>query len=311
MTDMFVWAEKYRPKTVADCILPKELKSNFQAMVDAKSVDSLLLYGGPGCGKTTVARAMLEELGLDYIIVNGSLDGNIDTLRTTIMQFASSISFSGGRKYVIIDEADYLTNAVQPALRNFMEEYSQNCGFILTANYPNRIMKEMKSRLAEVSFMMPEAEKPKLMAQLFKRVKNILDVEGVSYVDAAVAELVKLRFPDMRKVLIQLQAYSKTGRIDAGVIAGASDETIKELVGFLKKKDFTGMRKWVGEHAEIEFSDIMRKLYDMSYDIVKPSSIPQLVLIIADNQKTLPFAADKEIHTVGTLTEILVDVEFV
>lgn len=311
MTDKFVWAEKYRPNTVADCILPKDLKAKFQGMVDANSVDSLLLYGGPGTGKTTVARAMLEELGLDYIVINGSLDGNIDTLRTTILQFASSISFSGGRKYVIIDEADYLTNAVQPALRNFMEEFSQNCGFILTANYPNRIMKEMKSRLAEVSFAIPDAEKAKLMAQLFKRIKAILGNEGVDFNEAAVAELVKLRFPDMRKILVELQSYSKSGRIDAGLLASTSDDSIKELVGFLKKKDFNGMRKWVAEHAEVEFTDIMRKLYDLSYELIKPNSVPQLVLIIADNQKTLPFAADKEIHTVGTLTEIMVDVEFV
>ena len=311
MSSDFLWVEKFRPKLIADAILPPSLKQTFQQFVDQKNIPNLLLCGRAGVGKTTVARAMLEEIGADYLIINGSMNGNIDTLRNDIRQFASSISFYGGRKYVILDEADYLNpNSTQPALRNFMEEFSKNCGFILTANFSNRIIDPLHSRCSVVEFKIEKDDKPKMAALLFKRAQQILDTEGVEYDPKAVVEVVKKFFPDFRRVLNELQRYSATGRIDSGILVNFTDEKLKGLIELIKQKNFTEIRKWVGENPDIDTTTFFRKLYDAAADYMKPSSIPQLVLILAGYQYKAAFVADQEINILACLTEIMVEGEF-
>lgn len=306
-----LWVEKYRPKKISDCVLPADLKSTFQQFVDNKHVPNLLLTGSAGVGKTTVARAMLEELGCDYIVINGSMNGNIDTLRNDILQFASSVSFTGGRKYVILDEADYLNaNSTQPALRNFMEEYSGNCGFILTCNFKNRIIEPLHSRCSVIEFKIAKADVPKLAAQFFRRVESILTGEGVQYDKAVVAEVVKKHIPDWRRVLNELQRYSTTGKIDSGILVSLSDENFKKLIGSLKSKNFNEMRKWVVENSDSS-SVVFRKVYDTMHDFLKPGSIPQVVLLIADYQYKAAFVADHEINLAAFLTNLMVEAEFV
>lgn len=309
--DDFLWVEMYRPPTVADTILPQTLKQTFQQFVTDGAIPNLLLTGKAGMGKTTVAKAMLEELSCDYIVINGSLNGNIDTLRNDIQQFASSISLNGGRKYVILDEADYLNpNSTQPALRNFIEEFSKNCGFILTCNYKNRIIPELHSRCSVIEFKIPSTEKPKLAAKFFKRVTDILSTQKVEFDEKAVAAVVEKHFPDFRRTLNELQRYAACGRIDAGILVNHTDFTLKELVGYMKNKDFTNVRKWVGQNVDIDTNVLFRKFYDTAIDHLKPASIPQLVLIIAEYQYKQAFVADNEINTVAFLTEVMVECEF-
>lgn len=257
----FLWVEKYRPKTIDECILTPELKSTFSSFVEKGEIPNLLLTGSAGVGKTTVARAMLEEINADYIVVNGSMNGNIDTLRTEIMQFASTVSFSGGRKYVILDEADYLNaNSTQPALRNFMEEFSRNCGFILTCNFVNRIIEPLHSRCSVINFNISKNELPRLAAGFFKRVVNILNAEKVEFDKAVVAELINKHVPDWRRVLNELQRYSHNGKIDSGIFVNLGDESFKALIGYLKTRNFTEMRKWVAENADSDSTSLFRKL---------------------------------------------------
>lgn len=312
MTDTdFLWVEKYRPKTIQDTVLPAELKQTFQQFVDDQVVPNLLLSGKAGTGKTTVARAMLEELGCDYIVINGSMNGNIDTLRNDISNFASSVSLSGGRKYVILDEADYLNpNSTQPALRNFMEEFSRNCGFILTCNFKNKIIDPLHSRCSVVEFKIPTKEKPKLASQFFKRVLDILTKENVAADQKVVAAVVEKHFPDFRRTLNELQRYGASGTIDAGILVSVQDTSIKELIGYMKSKDFTSVRKWVGENLDTDPVVLFRKFYDASVDHFKASAIPQLVLLIAEYQYKQAFVADSEINTVAFLTECMVECEF-
>lgn len=312
MRDDFLWCEKYRPRAVKDTVLPHSLQAVFQQFVDDGNIPNLLLTGRAGTGKTTVARAMLEELGCDYIIINGSMNGNIDTLRNDIQNFASSISLAGGRKYVILDEADYLNaNSTQPALRNFMEEFSKNCGFILTCNYPNRIIKELHSRCSVVAFTIPSTEKPKLASKFFRRVMDILSSEQVQAEPKAVAAVVEKHFPDFRRTLNELQRYAATGSIDSGILVNVQEENIKALVEHMKVKDFTNVRKWVVENIDIEPNVLYRKFYDTASDFFKKSSIPQLILILAQYQYKQAFVADSEINIVACLTEIMVECEFV
>jgi DNA polymerase III delta prime subunit len=310
--DDFLWSQLYRPKTIDQCILPVGLKTTFQQFVDNGTIPNMLLTGRAGVGKTTVARAMLEQLECDYMIINGSMNGNIDTLRVDISQFASSVSLRGGRKYVILDEADYLNaNSTQPALRNFMEEFSKNCGFILTCNFKNKIIEPLHSRCTVVDFKIPKNEKVSMASQFMKRAAVILQTERVEYDAGAVAELISKYFPDWRRVLNELQRYSSTGKIDSGILANLSDESFKSLFEALKNKSFTNMRKWVGENTDIESSVLFRKIYDSAVQYIKPASIPQVVLILGDYQYKAAFVADPEINIVACLTMIMTECEFV
>lgn len=311
MREDFLWVEKYRPRTIADTILPTELKATFQKFVDEGSVPNMLLTGRAGVGKTTVARALLEQLGADYIVINGSMHGNIDTLRTDILNFASTVSFSGGRKYVILDEADYLNpNSTQPALRNFMEQYSKNCGFILTCNFKNKLIEPLWSRTSVIDFVVPKNEKPKLAAQFYRRVIDILSKEQVTFEPKAVAGLIERHFPDWRRVLNELQRYAATGSIDVGILSNLQDESFKSLVGYLKNREFSNVRKWVGENSDVDTATFFRKFYDSSFELMDSPSVAQLVLILAKYQYQAAFVADHEINLAACLTEVMVECTF-
>lgn len=311
MLEEFLWVEKYRPKTVNDAVLPEQLKATFQEFVNQKNIPNLLLSGPAGCGKTTVARAMLEELDCDYIVINGSLNGNIDTLRNEIQQFASSISLSGGRKYVILDEADYLNaNSTQPALRNFMEEYSKNCGFIMTCNFKNRIIEPLQSRCSVIDFRIKKAELPDLAKQFMRRVCNILETENIEYDKQVVAALIKKHFPDWRRVINELQRYSATGKIDSGLLANVQEASIKSLMTFLKDKDFTSTRKWVAENLDSDTTAIFRTLYDTASQYFTTESVATLVLILAKYQYQAAFVSDHEVNLMACLTEIMIECKF-
>jgi len=311
MREQFLWVEKYRPRKIEDCILPEELKATFQKFVDDGSIPNLLLSGSAGVGKTTVARAMLEQINADYIVINGSMNGNIDTLRNDIRNFAATVSFTGGRKYVILDEADYLNaNSTQPALRNFMEEYSSNCGFILTCNFANRIIAPLHSRCSVVEFKINGKQKAALAKQFMSRVDGILGEESVEYDKKVVAELIMKHFPDWRRVLNELQRYGAAGRIDSGILAQIDNIDIRELVKMLKVKDFTAMRKWVAANSAMDVQIIFRRLYDTSSETMTPESVAELVLILAEYQYKAAFVVDQEINLTATLTKIMTDCEF-
>ena len=306
-----LWTEKYRPRTIEDCILPERLKKPFQEYVNQKQIPNLLLTGGAGVGKTTVAKAMCNETGCDFMIINGSDESGIDTFRTKIKNYASSMSLTGGRKVIIIDEADYLNpNSTQPALRNAIEEFAGNCSFIFTCNYKNRIIEPLHSRCAVIEFSLKNGEKAKMASAFFKRIQSVLQSESVEYEDKVIAELIKKHFPDFRRIINELQRYSQFGKIDTGILAQIGDITIDEIVKFIRNKDFTAIRKWVATH-EIDSNTLYRKIYDAMYDVMKPQSIPQAVLILADYQYKAAFVADQEINTVACLTEIMVNCEFV
>ena len=311
MLQDFLWVEKYRPKKIADTVLPDDLKKTFQQFVDNKEIPNLILTGGPGIGKTTVARAMLEEIGCSYIVINGSMNGNIDTLRNEIKNFASTVSFTGGRKYVILDEADYLNpQSTQPALRNFMEEFSSNCGFILTCNFLNRIITPLHSRCSVVQFKVNKADRPKLATQFYGRVMTILRQENIEFDAKVLPELIMKFFPDWRRVLNELQRYAATGKIDAGILANAKDVSFKTLASSLKEKDFATMRKWVVENLDNDPSTFFRSVFDSMNEYVQPQSVPQLVLLLADYQNKAAFVADQEINMVAFLTEVMAACEF-
>ncbi len=311
MREEYLWVESWRPKKVEEAILPKDLQTTFQEFVDQKNIPNLILAGGPGVGKTTIAKAMLEQLDCDYIVINGSLSGNIDTLRNEIMQFASSVSLTGGRKYVILDEADYLNpNSTQPALRNFMEEYSKNCGFILTCNFKNRIIQPLHSRCSVIDFKI-NGDAPQLASKFFKRVEHILTTEEITYDKIVVVELITKFFPDYRVVSNELQRYSASGTIDSGILTNLSDENFKTLIKHLKNKNFTDMRKWVASNLDNEPVVLFRNIYDNASHVMNKSSIPQLVLTIADYQYKSAFVADQEINMVACLTQLMAECEWV
>lgn len=307
-----LWVERYRPKTVEECILPPSLKKTFSEFVASGVIPNLTLSGGAGVGKTTVAKAMLEQLGCDYIVINGSMNGNIDTLRTEIKDFASTMSLQGGRKYVILDEADFLNaNSVQPALRNFMEEYSANCGFILTCNYLSRILPALQSRCPPIEFKIENKDKAKLATLFFKRVLTILDGENVKYEKEVVGEIISKFFPDWRRVLNELQKYSASGTIDGNIFRSMSASTYGELVSALKAKNFKEVRKWVGENSDTDTASFFRNFYDNAYEYVKPDSVPQVVIHIGDYQYKAAFVADQEINMLCFLIQVMMDAEFV
>lgn len=305
-----LWTEKYRPKTIEDCILPERLKKPFQEYVNQKNIPNLLLAGGAGVGKTTVAKALCNEVGCDYMVINGSDESGIDTFRTKIKNYASSMSLTGGRKVIIIDEADYLNpNSTQPALRNAIEEFASNCSFIFTCNYKNRIIEPLHSRCAVIEFSLKNGEKAKMAALFFKRIQSVLQSESVDYDDKVIAELIKKHFPDFRRTIGELQRYSQFGKIDTGILAQIGDVSIAEIVKFIREKDFGAIRKWVATN-DVDSNTLYRKVYDSMYDILKPQSIPQAVVILADYQYKAAFVADQEINTVACLTELMVNCEF-
>ena len=308
--EQLLWTEKYRPKKIEDCILPERLKTPFQEYVNQGKIPNLLLAGGAGVGKTTVAKAMCEEIGCDVMVINGSDESGIDTFRTKIKNFASSMSLAGGRKVIIIDEADYLNpNSTQPALRNAIEEFAGNCSFIFTCNFKNRIIDPLHSRCAVIDFQLKNNEKSQMAAQFFKRIQQVLQSENVEFDDKVIAELVKKHFPDFRRVINELQRYSQFGKIDSGILAQIVDVSINDIIKFIKEKDFGAIRKWVASN-DVDATTFFRKLYDNLYDVLKPQSIPQAVIILADYQYKQAFVADQEINTVACLTELMVGCEF-
>lgn len=310
-TDEVLWVEKYRPAKIDDTILPEQTKKIFKKFVEDESIPNLLLAGGPGMGKTTVAKAMLNELGCDYIIKNGSLNVGIDVLRYEISSFASSMSLSGGRKYVIFDEADYLNAAnVQPALRNFIEEYSKNCGFIFTCNFKNRIIEPLRSRLSEVDFAIEKEDKPKLAMQFYKRVIAILGNENVDYDQKVIAKVIEKHFPDFRRVLTELQSYSAAGRIDEGIFTNIKQESIDALFEYLKSKNWTAMRKWCADNSDQDANELFRRIYDSSTDKVELKSMPGFVVTLADYMYKANLVADPEINLLAFLTEIMMETSF-
>ena len=308
-----LWVEKYRPQIVEDTILSDKTKETFRKFVSDGSVPNLLLTGGPGVGKTTIAKAMLEELGCDYIVKNGSLNVNIDTLRYDISTFASAVSLTGtGRKYVIFDEADYLNAAnVQPALRNFIEEYSSNCGFIFTCNFKNRIISPLRSRLSEVDFTIDTKDRPQMAMEFFKRVKAILDQEEVEYDPKVVAKVIEKHFPDFRRVLTELQSYAASGKIDEGIFVNLKQESIDDLFRLLKGKDFTNMRKWVAKNSDQDMNEMFRRIYDMCSEKVVLQSQAGFIVTLADYMYKSGLVADQEINMVAFLTEVMIECEYV
>jgi DNA polymerase III delta prime subunit len=306
-----LWSQRYRPQTIAETILPEKTKKAFQKFVDEKQIPNLLLSGSPGTGKTTAAIAMLKQLGCDYILINGSMNGGIDTLRYEIANFASSVSFTGGRKYVIIDEADYLTPNTQAALRSFSEEFSKNCGFIFTCNFKNKIIAPLHSRFSSVDFAIEKVDKPKLAMQFFKRIIDILNKEGVEHDQKVVAKIIEKHFPDFRRVLNELQNYAASGKIDEGILSNFRQESIDQLFEFLKEKNFTEMRKWVAANSDQDFSAIYTNLYQSGLEKVKMSTMPAFVVTLAKYQFQHSHVPNHELNLVAGLTEVLVECEFV
>lgn len=310
MSQHILWVEKYRPKTIEDCILPDGIKATFQEYVNRKEIPNLLLAGSAGVGKTTIAKALCEEVGCDYIMINGSDESGIDVLRNKIKNYASSMSLSGGRKVVIIDEADYLNpNSTQPAMRGAIEEFASNCSFIFTCNFKNRIIDPIHSRCTVVDFKI-NGSKQKMAAAFFKRAEWILEQEGITYDKSVVAAVITKHFPDNRRVLNELQRYSVSGTIDKGILASVSDVQMSELVSSIMNKDFASCRKWVTNNLDNDITRIFRSIYDALYDKLKPNSVPQMVLILAKYQYQSAFVADHEINLIACLTELMVECEF-
>ena len=308
-----LWCEAYRPKNINDTILPKNIKNSFKSFVEKNDLPNLLLSGGPGTGKTTIAKAVVSELGYDFMLINGSdsSESGLDSLRTNIRTFASSISLTGSKKVVIIDEADHLSAAVQPALRNFMESLSANSRFILTCNYRNRIIEPLQSRLSHFDFFIPKEEKKELFKQFMDRVSQILDDHEVKYNDRVIAEFVVKHFPDFRKIINELQKSSAGGEIDKSILSAVKEDAVHELYENMKTKNFTEMRKWVADNLDLSSSDIFRKMFETMSTYVSKQSIPSFVVILADYQFKSMQVPDQELNLVACLTEVMAEVEFV
>lgn len=308
--DEFLLTEKYRPHKIKDCILPTRLKSVFQEYVNDKNVPNLMLTGPAGCGKTTVAKAMCDEIGCNYLFINSSDERGIDTLRTKIKGYASTVSLAGGRKVIILDEADYLTPEAQAGLRGAIEEFSANCSFIFTCNFKSRLIEALHSRCTVIDFALKSNEKPTMAAKMYKRLETILDTEGVQYDKKVLAKIVEKYFPDYRRTLNELQRYSISGSIDASVISQLdSVRKFDELIKTLKDKDFTAMRKWVVVNSDIDPTRIFRAIYDGLTDSLKSESVPAAVVILAKYQYRAAFCSDQELNLVACLTEIMIDCE--
>jgi DNA polymerase III delta prime subunit len=307
----FLFVEKYRPKTIDDCILPMSLKKTFKDMVAKGQPQNILLAGTAGTGKTTVARALCSEFGVDVLTINCSEDGNIDTLRNKIRQFASTVSFSDAKKTVILDEFDYSNSqSLQPALRGAIEEFANNCRFIITCNYKSRIIEPIHSRCTCIDFIIPDTDKKQICTEIFTRCGKILDQEGVKYEPPALARLISKHFPDFRRILNELQRYSASGKIDQGILVNLADVEIKALIGFMKAKDFAGVRKWVATNIHLSHTDIFRKIYDNLNETMNKSSIPSSILILGEYQYKAAFVSDHEINMVACLVELMMSCEF-
>ena len=310
MREEFLWVEKYRPRHIDDCILPQETKKIFLDFVANKEIPNLLLCGTSGVGKTTVAKALCNELGADFVLINGSEERNIDTLRVKIKQFASTVSLTvdGGPKIVILDEADYLNpQSTQPALRGFIEEFSKNCRFIFTCNYKNRIIQPLHSRCSVVDFTTEAGQKPQMASGIFQRILQILTDEKVDYNEKVVVEVVNKFFPDFRRMLNEIQKYSASGKIDSGILANLDDESLNELLSFIKEKEFSKMRKWVALNIHNDPQTIYRKIYDSFFTKFENTSVPQAIIILSDYTYKSAFVADQEVNMVACLTELMME----
>lgn len=307
----YLWVEKYRPQTIDDCILPESMKETFKNFIESGELPNFLFAGGPGVGKTTVARALCDEIGAEYLFINGSEESGIDVLRNKIKNFASSVSLTSAKKIVILDEADFLNpNSFQPALRGFMEEFASNCRFIFTCNFKNRIIEALHSRCSVVEFKVANSEKPTIAHEFFKRVSAILDSESVKFDRKVVSELIIKHFPDYRRILNELQRYSVSGMIDIGILVNLEEGSYKDLIKSLREKNFTDVRRWVGKNTDIEPSELFRKFYDKAIDFMEQESIPQLILILSEYQYKAAFVADSEINIMAALTEVMGSCKF-
>ena len=313
MSDNFLWVEKWRPKKVEDCILPEDTKKTFLDFIEKGEIPNLLLSGPPGIGKTTIAKALCNELGADYYVINGSDEGRfLDTVRNQAKNFASTVSLQGNdrHKVIIIDEADNTGNDVQLLLRANIEAFYNNCRFIFTCNYKNKIIEPLHSRCAVIDFTIKGKQKAQLAGSFFKRLQNILDEERIEYDQKVVAELVTKHFPDFRRVLNECQRYSTGGKIDSGILASFSDVSVNELIKNLKDKNFSEVRKWVVSNLDNDATSLLRRVYDACYDCLSPQSIPAAVLVIAKYQYQCAFVCDQEINLLAALTELMCEVEF-
>lgn len=305
-----LWAERYRPRQIADVILPRSTKQQFQSFVDNRNVPNLLLSGVSGVGKTTAAKAILDQLECDYTVINGSLNMGLDALRTNVQIFASSRSFSGNRKYVVIDEADGLSKQVQDGLRNFIDEFSSNCGFIFTCNYLNKITDAIRSRTSHVDFAIDKTERQRMAAQFYKRVTHILQQENVEFQPEVVVQLIEKHFPDFRRMLNELQKYSASGSIDSGILTSLTEQSIERLFEILKAGKFTEMRTWVAENTDVDSATIFRAIFDVAVEKIEMKSIPAVVVMLADYQYKHAFVADPEINMTAFLSEVMVEASF-
>jgi DNA polymerase III delta prime subunit len=310
--EQFLWVEKYRPQTIDECVLPDALKKTFKEYIAQGELPTFLFSGTAGVGKTTVAKALCNEIGAEYIMVNGSDEGrSIDVLRTTIKGFATTVSLTDAKKIVIIDEADYMNaQSVQPALRSFIEEYSNNCRFIFTCNYKNKIIEPLHSRCSVIDFKIENKDKQQLAGAFFKRATQILKQEGIEFEPKVVAELVTKHFPDYRRVLGELQRYSVSGKIDSGILLNMGEESYKDLIRNLKEKNYAEVRKWVGKNSDADTVSLFREMYDTSSTHLEAGSIPSLVLILADYQYKAAFVADHELNIMAAMTEVMMQCKF-
>ena len=305
-----LWVEKYRPKTLSDCILPIDLSTIFNGMVKEGKMPNMLFYGKAGTGKTSVAKALSNDLGLDSMLINCSEENGIDTLRVKIRQYASTVSLSGNGKVIILDEFDYATKAVQTGLRGAIEEFANNCRFIITCNYKSRIIDPLHSRCTGIDFTVPSAERAQIAMSTMNRVEHILKTENVPYEKSVIATLVKKHFPDIRRIINELQKYSSSGKIDVGILSQGSCDSFKELLTAMKAKEFATCRKWVVQNIDLNTAEFYKKLYNELYTALKPNSVPQAILIIAEYQYKSSFAADQEINTMAMLVQLMMDCEF-
>ena len=311
-TEQTLFVERYRPQRIEDCILPTGVQNAMQGFVDKGTIPNILAHGSAGSGKSAAAVALCKQLGYDWIMINGSDEGRfLETLRNRIRTFASSVSFGGNRKCVILDEADYMpADTVQPALRAFIEEYANNCSFILTCNFPNRLIDPLHSRCTSVNFTIPASERSGIQARVFRRCIEIMDNEGIEYDKATVAELVKIHFPDFRRVINEIQRHGISGKIDSSCLVNHGEAEIDSLIGMLRERDFGEIRKWVATNPTLDMGVLVRNLYDRIYEYSKDESIPTIVITMADYQYKHTFAIDAEVNIMAMLTQLMMEVEF-